>query len=144
MVKAFRPFPRRPPPGIKAAEHFYGDPVHVDIHRLYVVYQQGADEVIVILTPGKPVLHHIFKHNMDFLVGQGQFILHMPCPLHKSFPRNLQVAAGKKQAPDCILLLIQLVIYNLFINFHAKGFAVQQVFESLFNVRPAFLNQLFH
>ena len=81
---------------------------------------------------------------MDFSIGKRQVIIGAPCFLHKCQSGNFQIAAGQKKAPHGIFPRMQLIVYNLLVDFQMKRAAVQQLFKSLFDVYFSFPEQLFH
>ena len=129
---------------VKETERSQSRPVHIDIHRLFVVSQYRLDKCIVgRRIVREPTLYHLLKHDPDFLVCQLQVIFQFSTTIQCSF-LHPQVTTGQKQAPDSIGIAVQLTEYNLFVNPCMEGFALQQVFHHRLYLRFSFPDQLSH
>ena len=147
MVKPLRlrlagnPFSR-----IKEAECFTGHPVHIFVHGIHISAKKGLYKIIIVRQiPGKPSGYHIPEHKLHFIIGQCQFI---PWLFYDRIcfvfliAHHFQVAARHKEAPDRVLIMIQLIIDNLLINRHKQMSSCQQALKRFLHTPSALPDQL--
>ena len=143
MVESLRLLPGGPVSRIKIAETLQGHPVHIDIHRLYIIQQQRPDEIIIAaVVLREPVPYHALEHQPDFPVRQRQGVI-VPARLHRKFRiLHFQVPAGQQEAPDGILFPVHLVVYNLLVYLHPNRLTLHQALKILLYLPAALPNQL--
>ena len=117
MIEAFRfrSF-RRLVARIKRTESSQRSPIHIDIHGLCVIQQQCLNKCVIgrgVLR--KPAIYHMPEHQPYFLICQRQRIIAFTVIPIYGITLHFQIAAGQKQAPDSMEIMIQLTEYNLFI-----------------------------
>ena len=143
MVKTFRiRFFGRMCPCIEIAERCEGDSVHVSIHGIDIPQHQRLDKSIIMgrILP-KPPFNHPFKHQANFHIRKLQPVLFpSSCGIYL-VTLYLQISAGQKQTPDSVLLVIQLIKNDLFVNLCFVSLVLQQVLHGHLYIRTSFPNQ---
>ena len=122
--------------------------VHICIHGLNITLQHSLDKVIIVcLCLGKPSPHHAAEHEFHLIICQRQVIERFPLEFQKLYlliGKHFQISAGQKQAPDCLLISIQLLIHNLLVYVGAQHLPAQQPFKVFFYSAASLPDQLSH
>ena len=84
------------------------------------------------------------EHDLHFPVRQRQLIQILSRFLLEFVVLHLQVSARQKQAPDGVLICVQLIKNNLFIDFFTQTPAFQQILHGYFYVCTSLPDQLIH